>query len=107
MKKTINCSALEKEVVGMRNSLKSDRLDMSFGEVMATYDRDELLISPDFQRLFRWDLSQRTKFIESILLGMALSRWIMFNTKTNCVICWRRGIVLHMEIMALKLKLRN
>ena len=45
MKKTINCSALEKEVVGMRNSLKSDRLDMSFGEVMATYDRDELLIS--------------------------------------------------------------
>jgi len=72
MKIKVDESNLNREVESMRNSLKSDRLDMSFGEVMATYERGELIISPDFQRLFRWDLSQRTRFLESILLGIPI-----------------------------------
>jgi hypothetical protein len=63
---------LEQEILKGRNSLSADRLDMSFGELMNMYSSDELIIDPEFQRLFRWDLSQRTRFIESILLGIPI-----------------------------------
>lgn len=69
---TVNVSGLHAQISQMRNSLKADRLDMSFGEIMATYERGELIISPEFQRLFRWDIEQRTRFLESILLGIPI-----------------------------------
>tara|TARA_R100001369_G_scaffold90343_1_gene129225 strand:+ start:7668 stop:8648 length:981 start_codon:yes stop_codon:yes gene_type:complete len=43
---------------------------MSFGEIMSMYERDEIIIDPDFQRLFRWDTYQKTRFVESILIGI-------------------------------------
>lgn len=61
---------LEKGIEDGRNNLKTDRLDMSYGEIMNMYEKGELIISPQFQRLFRWDNYQRTRFIESILLGI-------------------------------------
>jgi uncharacterized protein with ParB-like and HNH nuclease domain len=63
---------LEKEVVETRNSLSTDRLDMSFGEIMSMYERGELIIDPEFQRLFRWTDYQKTRFIESLLLGIPI-----------------------------------
>lgn len=53
-----------------RNSLSTDRLDMSFGEIMSMYERNEIVIDPEFQRLFRWNKYQKTRFIESILIGI-------------------------------------
>ena len=61
---------LENRLQQTRNSLSTDRLDMSFGEIMSMYERDEIIIDPDFQRLFRWDTYQKTRFIESILIGI-------------------------------------
>lgn len=61
---------LEKQIENTRNSLSTDRLDMSFGEIMNMYERDEIIIDPDFQRLFRWNEYQKTRFIESILIGI-------------------------------------
>lgn len=55
-----------------RNSLSTDRLDMSFGEIMSMYDRNEIIIDPEFQRLFRWSIYQQTRFIESLLLGIPI-----------------------------------
>lgn len=63
---------LEKEILEGRNSLSADRLDMSFGELMNMYSNDELVIDPEFQRLFRWDIDQKTRFIESLLLGIPI-----------------------------------
>ena len=63
---------LEIQLEKTRNSLSTDRLDMSFGEIMSMYDREELIVDPDFQRLFRWDIYQRTRFIESILIGIPI-----------------------------------
>ena len=63
---------LENEILEGRNSLSADRLDMSFGELMNMYSNDELVIDPEFQRLFRWDVHQRTRFIESLLLGIPI-----------------------------------
>ena len=65
-------SSLEKEVSEERNRLSSDRMDISFGELINLYKNDELIIRPDYQRLFRWNLEQKTAFIESILLGIPI-----------------------------------
>lgn len=65
-------STLDEEIQKGRNSLTADRLDMSFGELMNMYSNDELVIDPEFQRLFRWDAYQKTRFIESILLGIPI-----------------------------------
>jgi len=45
---------------------------MSFGEIMSMYEKNEIIIDPDFQRLFRWDTYQKTRFIESILIGIPI-----------------------------------
>ncbi len=64
--------SLEKEINDARNSLSTDRLDMTFGEIISMYERDEIIINPDFQRLFRWNNDRQTKFIESLLLGIPI-----------------------------------
>ena len=43
---------------------------MSYGEIISMYQNDDLIINPEFQRLFRWNNYQKTRFIESILLGI-------------------------------------
>lgn len=45
-------------------------MDMSFGEIINMYKDKELIISPEYQRAFRWDKDRQTAFIETILLGM-------------------------------------
>lgn len=55
-----------------RNTLQTDKLDMSFGEIMNMYDRDEIIINPDFQRLYRWTDYQKTRFIESVIIGIPI-----------------------------------
>lgn len=60
------------DVSGTKNSLSTDRMDISFGEIMSMYERDELIIDPEFQRLFRWSNDQQTRFIESLLLGIPI-----------------------------------
>lgn len=53
-----------------RNTLQTDKLDMSFGEIMSMYEREEIIIDPDFQRLYRWNNYQKTRFVESIIIGI-------------------------------------
>jgi hypothetical protein len=61
---------LEEEVRQMRNSLRTDKMDISFGELKSMYEAEEITVSPAFQRLFRWTDYQKTRFIESLLLGI-------------------------------------
>lgn len=68
----MNEEILLNKVDETRNSLSTDRLDMSFGEIMSMYEREEIIISPEFQRLFRWTEYQQTRFIESLLLGIPI-----------------------------------
>jgi hypothetical protein len=72
MKSEVITQDLEKEVKEQRNLLKTDRLDMSFSEIISMYDRGEVNINPAFQRFFRWDIVQKTRFIESLLLGIPI-----------------------------------
>lgn len=61
---------IDSEIVGARNEIRTDKLDISFGEIANLYENNELIITPEYQRLFRWQPTQKTRFIESILLGI-------------------------------------
>lgn len=63
---------LEVEIAAARKEIYADGYDMSVGELINLYKDGELQISPAYQRLFRWDISRKTRFIESILLGLPL-----------------------------------
>ncbi len=67
-----NVALLEKEVSDERKRLSSDRLDISFGELINLYKNNELIIRPEYQRLFRWSEAQKTALIESILLSIPI-----------------------------------
>lgn len=45
---------------------------MSIGELMNLYTDNELDIHPEFQRFFRWEIDQKSKFIESLFLGIPI-----------------------------------
>ena len=65
-----NSTELVKSIEEKRNNIKGDRLDMSFGEIINLYEDEDLVITPEYQRAFRWEKDQKTGFIESILLGI-------------------------------------
>ncbi len=50
--------------------IRTKSLDVSFNELYDMYNNGELIISPDYQRLFRWDEGKQSRFIESLLLEM-------------------------------------
>lgn len=63
---------LLEDIENGRNTLQTDKLDMSFGEIMSMYEKDEIIVSPEFQRLYRWTEYQKTRFIESIIIGIPI-----------------------------------
>lgn len=69
---TVDLTKIEQELAQTRTNLVTDRLDMSFGEIMNIYQDGDIIISPEFQRLFRWSDYQKTRFIESVLLGIPI-----------------------------------
>ena len=62
--------SLQEEIEKARQTVVTDGYDMSIGEIINLYKNGELIISPEFQRLFRWDDERKTRFIESIILGI-------------------------------------
>lgn len=63
---------LEEEVDIERKRLSADRMDVSFGEILNMYKSDELIIRPEYQRLYRWNATQKTALIESLLLSIPI-----------------------------------
>lgn len=70
---------LSKEIEVSQRLVRTDAYQMSIGEVVNMYKDNELVINPDFQRLFRWESSQKSKLIESILLGIPLPPIFVFE----------------------------
>lgn len=58
------------EVEKQRADVQFDTYSATWREVLSQYKENELIIDPEFQRLFRWSLDQQTQYIESILLGI-------------------------------------
>lgn len=60
------------EIENKINAVRTKSLDLSFNELLDMYKSKELIIDPEYQRLFRWDLGQQSRFIESLLLEMPI-----------------------------------
>ena len=63
---------LDQEVTERRSEIHSDGYPMSIGELINLYRDEELDIHPEFQRYFRWSDEQKSRLIESILLGIPI-----------------------------------
>lgn len=64
--------SLAQEIAERRQAINTDAYSMSIGELTNLYRDDELDIHPEFQRFFRWSPEQKSKFIESLLLGIPI-----------------------------------
>lgn len=64
--------ALDAQIDVERNNLRTDKIDLSYGELASMYEGDELKITPEYQRLFRWGADKQANFIESLLLGFPI-----------------------------------
>jgi hypothetical protein len=64
--------ALQEEIEKRAKQIHTDGYALSIGELMSLYKDKEIDIHPEFQRFFRWTPNQKTKLIESILLGIPI-----------------------------------
>lgn len=71
---------LDKEIEEVKRTVTTDAYQMSIGEILNLYSEGDLIINPAFQRLFRWTLTQKSRFIESILLGIPIPSIFVFET---------------------------
>ena len=63
---------LQQEIDAMSKSIKTDNYPMSIGELANLYQDGDININPIYQRMFRWDITQQSALIESILLGIPI-----------------------------------
>lgn len=66
----MNDEKIVSEVEEARKEIKTDQLQMSVGELLNLYKEKELKLNPTYQRLFRWKDEDKTRFIESLILGI-------------------------------------
>jgi len=65
-------STLESEIAAARLEISADTISMSITELTSLYKEGTLVIRPEFQRLFRWSREQKSRLVESVLLGIPL-----------------------------------
>ncbi|MGB0652098.1 MAG: DUF262 domain-containing protein [Thermoplasmatota archaeon] len=63
---------LEQQLSDTRRTIASDGYPMSIGELTNLYRDGELIIRPEFQRFYRWTETQKSRLIESLLLGIPI-----------------------------------
>lgn len=61
--------------------IRTKSLDVSFNELYDMYQNNELTISPDYQRLFRWEPEKQSRFIESLILEMPVPPIFVIETE--------------------------
>lgn len=70
---------LQDEIEKASREIQTDGYSMSIGELMSLYNSGELDLHPEFQREFRWKSPQKSRLIESILLGIPIPPIFVFQ----------------------------
>jgi hypothetical protein len=68
----VGVDLLEQQIAEARQTIRSDGYPMSIGEISNLYRDGELYINPAFQRFYRWDEEQKSRLVESVLLGIPI-----------------------------------
>jgi len=63
---------LEEQISEARREVSADTISMSVSELTSLFKEGVLVIRPEFQRLFRWSDDQKSRLIESIILGIPI-----------------------------------
>lgn len=76
---------LERIIDEKIGEVRTEALDFSFGEIVNLHSDKELIIQPEYQRLFRWSDEQKSRLIESILLELPIPQ-IFVIERENAVL---------------------
>jgi hypothetical protein len=79
----LNTISLQDAITARRRDISTDSYPMSIGELTNLYRDDELDVHPEFQRIFRWSPEQKSRLIESILLGIPLPSVFVAQTESG------------------------
>lgn len=79
----MSAEKLISEIEERRTTFKTESYSMSIGELSNLYTDQEIVIRPEYQRLFRWSHGQKVKLIESILLGIPIPSIFVFQDKNG------------------------
>lgn len=63
---------LEEQIDEHAKTVQTQSYSMSVGELAAMYRDGELELHPEFQRFFRWTPEQKSRLVESLLLGIPI-----------------------------------
>lgn len=75
--------SLPEEIQSARHDIVTDGYEMSIGEIINLYKDNELIINPNFQRYFVWSQLQKTRFIESLLLGIPIPPIFVYQDRNG------------------------
>ncbi len=78
---TDHYAELESALDRAKKNVKTDSYAMSIGELISMYERGELILQPEYQRYFRWDETQKSRLIESILIGLPLPTFFVASNE--------------------------
>lgn len=63
--------------------IRTEAVDFSFGELLNLHKDNEIVIQPEYQRLFRWTNEQRSRLIESILLRLPIPPIFLIESESG------------------------
>ena len=67
-KQQILLTAIDQKI----GEVRTEAIDISFGEVINLIRDNEIRIDPEYQRLFRWSEEQKSRLVESVLLRLPI-----------------------------------
>jgi Protein of unknown function DUF262 len=77
--------SLQDEIDSRRKEIKTESYSMSLGELSNLYVEGDLDIHPEFQRFYRWSEEQRSRLIESLLLGIPIPSIFVYQRRSDAV----------------------
>lgn len=74
---------LKEQINNASKEIFKDGYEMSIGEMTSLYTNGEIVIQPEYQRLYRWKKTQKIRFIESILLGIPIPPFFVYQDENG------------------------
>jgi hypothetical protein len=78
-------ASIEEVIDKKVGEVRTEALDLSFGEIVNLYSSSELIIQPEYQRLFRWSYQQRSRIVESILLELPIPQIFVIENDSGVI----------------------
>lgn len=76
-----NNEVLQEQIDEKRREIFTDGYPISIGEIANLYRDGDLDVHPEFQRLFRWSKKQKSRLVESLLLGIPIPSIFVYQRK--------------------------